>query len=94
MPIRRLLTKYWFRPARLGWIAVYYPVMFPGWVFTFICIFFLYYFFILSSASTSTTWEMVLSYLPKAVIVFFVYDLACFRTGEYPSWWRNLKIKK
>ena len=89
MPIRRFLKKYWFKPARLGWVAVYYPVLFPGWVLTFACLFFLFYYFAISSSLATTFWDFCELFVPKAVIIFLIFDLACFRTGEYPSWWRN-----
>ena len=37
-----------------------------------------------------------LSTEPKPVakhIIFLIFDLLCFRTGEYPSWWRKKKIR-
>jgi hypothetical protein len=72
----------------MGWVAIYYPVLFPGWVLTFFCLFFILYFYAFAAATTSTTSGMIYSFLPKVVIVFLVYDLACFRMGEYPYWWK------
>jgi len=83
-----MLHKYWFKPARWGPVAVYYPSLFPGWVATFGCLFFLLYYFAFSFVMSTDVPSWILYFAPRAILVFLVFDLICFRTGEYPSWWK------
>ncbi|MEI7777491.1 MAG: hypothetical protein WCI52_02695 [bacterium] len=87
MPIRRFLKKYWFKPARWHSIAVYYPVMFPGWVITLSSLFFIVYLGTFSAVTTNSINDFVISFVPRFVVVLLIFDLFCFRTGEYPKWW-------
>src|SRR5581483_4628945 len=80
---------YWFRPKRWGEFAVYYPVNFPGWVVTLACLFFLVYLFIVDLWIAYPLGGGFLHFLLEAVTIFLIYDLFCFRAGEYPSWWHG-----
>ncbi len=80
-------TRYWFRPKRLGDFAAYYPVNFPGWVVTLSSLFFLIYFFVVDTQIVYRAGGGLLHFLLELIVIFLIYDLFCFRTGEYPSWW-------
>lgn len=85
------MRHYWFKPKRWGWVAVYVPTSFPGYVATMSCFFFLLYFFILSAEISNSWSDTLILFTPWAIAVFLVYDLLCFRTGQYPHWWEKPK---
>ncbi|MBI3589040.1 MAG: hypothetical protein HY093_01320 [Candidatus Liptonbacteria bacterium] len=33
--------------------------------------------------------DTLLNFAPYAITILLVFDLLCFRIGEYPSWWRR-----
>ncbi len=82
-------SYYWFKPKKVGVFAIYYPTNFPGWVVTLSCLFYLFYFVSIASQISSNISSYIYWFLPRAIIVLIVYDLFCFRAGEYPYWWRK-----
>jgi hypothetical protein len=85
-------NRYWFRPKRLGEFAAYYPVNFPGWVVTLSCFFFLIYFLVVDREIYTPALGLFHFFL-EAVVILLIYDLFCFRTGEYPSWWSGHRLR-
>ncbi len=82
--------RYWFRPARFWkWFAAYYPSSAEGWIITLILAAGFAVVYIYINARSHSIFETLLGVAPVAVIVMLVFDLLCFRTGEYPSWWRR-----
>lgn len=84
------MKRYWFKPARFWkWFAAYYPSSWQGWIITlvlalaFVAIF---HRFDLRAHSVS---DALIGFAPWAIALLVLYDLACFRTGEYPPWWRD-----
>lgn len=82
--------NYWFRPTRFWkWFAFYYPASKEGWlvtIFLFAMAGGLFYFVESRSHSVSDT---LLGFAPWLIALASVFDLLCFRRGEYPSWWRR-----
>lgn len=86
--------NYWFRPARF-WkcFAFYYPASKRGWGVTLILFGIgglLFSFIDEWSHSGSDTFFF---FAPWAIALMALYDMLCFRHGEYPSWWRNKDCK-
>ncbi len=94
MPIG-MKKHYWFRPARFWkWFAFYYPASVEGWIATGILFAIgvvMYRFVDSRSHSVSDT---LLGFAPWFIAIASVFDLLCFRSGEYPSWWRRKKTAK
>lgn len=45
-------------------------------------------FIIIDSHSHSGS-DTLFAFAPWAIGIFLLFDLFCFRTGEYPAWWRK-----
>ena len=82
--------KYWFRPARFwGRFAFYYPASRAGWAVTVVLgMAFVKIFFFVDWHSHSGS-DTLISFAPWAIAIFLVFDLLCFRFGEYPPWWKR-----
>lgn len=84
--------KYWFKPARFWrWFAFYYPVSRKGWGLTLILLGIAGLIFSFINERTVTAWETLVWFTPWAIALMAVFDMLCFRHGEYPSWWRKEK---
>jgi hypothetical protein len=82
--------KYWFKPKRIGkWVAAYYPVTSGAWAVTLILIMFLVKIFMLVDAHSHSNSDTIIGGTPWAIAIFMIYDLLCFRLGQYPAWWRR-----
>lgn len=82
--------KHWFRPKRfLGWFAFYYPSSWQGWVVTLVLLVIFIKLFILADSDSHSVSDTLINFAPWAIAIFLIFDLACFRFGEYPSWWRQ-----
>ena len=80
---------YWFRPKRLGIVAVYVPANRAGWITTLVLLAFAAVFFLLADAHSHSASDTISQFLPWGLLFMVIYDWFCFRTGEYPSWWRK-----
>jgi len=85
--------KYWFKPARFWkWFAFYYPTSLKGWIMTIILIFAFVKLFILVDRNSHSVSDTLIAFAPWAVAIFLLFDLLCFRFGEYPAWWRKKAV--
>ena len=82
--------RYWFRPKRFwGWFAAYYPTSWQGWLITLVLAALLVKVFWLVDQHSHSGSDTLIGVAPWAMIIFLIFDLLCFRTGEYPAWWRR-----
>ncbi len=82
--------KYWFRPARFWrWFACYYPVSREGWVVTAVLAALMIAAFRFVDSQAHSLSDTLIGFAPWFVAIAAVFDLVCFRRGEYPSWWRR-----
>ena len=82
--------RYWFRPKRfLGWFAFYVPTSLGGWFATLFLLSFATAFFFLIDRQSHSVSDTLINFAPYAVMLMLVFDILCFRLGEYPSWWRK-----
>lgn len=82
--------KYWFRPKRFWkWFAAYYPSSIEGWAVTLVLVVFAVVIFIDIDRKTHLVSDALVSFIPWMVAIFAIFDVFCFRKGEYPSWWRK-----
>lgn len=82
--------KYWFRPARFWkWFAFYHPVSKEGWLATIILTFLFVKIFLIVDMNSHSVSDTLFAFAPWAMSILLIFDLLCFRTGEYPSWWRK-----
>ncbi len=85
---------YWFKPARFWkWFAFYYPASVEGWVVTVLLLGALIKCFLLADANSHSVSDTLISFAPWAIAIMVLFDLFCFRTGEYPYWWRKTDKK-
>ena len=83
---------YWFRPKRFwGWFAFYVPTSRAGWIATLILLALAVLLFRAIDAESHSGSDTLLSFAPWAIALLALFDLLCFRFGEYPSWWRKKK---
>lgn len=76
------MHSYWFKPKRFWKVfAAYYPVTWQGFVVTISCL--------LVALALCVVIVSPLLYLLSLIILGFIFDLICARTGEYPSWWKQ-----
>jgi len=85
--------KYWFKPARFwNWFAFYYPSSWQGWIIALVLAAAFIKLFILADVDSHSSIDTLINFTPWAVAILCIFDLCCFRFGEYPSWWRkNIK---
>lgn len=82
--------KYWFRPKRFwNWFAAYYPSSVEGWAVTISLIVFAVVIFLHIDKNSHSVSDTLISFTPWVLAFFVIFDLFCFRKGEYPSWWRR-----
>ena len=86
--------NYWFRPKRWGkWVAVYHPVSWQGWVVTLVLLGFGAYIFRAIDVHSHSVSDTLFAFAPWAIAIMCLFDLACFRKGEYPWWWKKQEKK-
>lgn len=87
-------NQYWFRPKRFwGVFAFYYPSSLPGiFVTSFLIAVLIGIYFLVREITTSYLYT-ALFVLPWFIACGAIFDMLCFRFGEYPSWW-NKKVKR
>lgn len=83
------MKTFHFKPARLGVFAIYYPATLFGWAITIILTASLVFFFERADQNSHSTSDTLLNFSPFAIAILLIFDLLCFRIGEYPSWWRK-----
>jgi len=82
--------QYWFRPKRFWrFFAAYYPATKEGWVVTLIIVAVAVGVFRVVDNSSHSVSDTLMQCAPWAIALGIVFDFACFRFGEYPSWWRR-----
>ncbi len=87
-------ADYWFRPARFWhWFAFYYPVSRRGWGVTFMFVGMGGLLFSFIDSQSHSTTDALMSFVPWLIALMAIYDMLCFRRGEYPSWWRKPGVK-
>ena len=83
-------VPYWFRPARFWkWFAFYYPVSRRGWGVTLVLIGVAGLLFSFIDQQSYSVSDTLIAFAPWAIALLAVFDMLCFRHGEYPSWWRK-----
>ncbi len=83
------MKTYHFKPARLGVFAIYYPTTWIGWVITLILAAAFIFFFVKADQSSHSASDTLFNFVPYGTAILLIFDLLCFRIGEYPSWWRK-----
>lgn len=87
--------SYWFKPARFfKWFAFYYPVTRRGWGATSILLGLAGILFVFVDSRSHSVSDTLLNFAPWAIALMAVFDMLCFRHGEYPWWWRKGEGKK
>lgn len=82
--------KYWFKPARFWkWFAAYYPSSWQGWLITILLLIFGTYIFCSIDARSHSVSDTLIAFSPWVIALGLLFDMFCFRTGEYPKWWRR-----
>lgn len=82
--------NYWFRPKRWGrWVAVYVPTSWQGWLVTLVLLTIGFIVFVKIQKDSIHWIGTFWAFLPWAITIMVLYDLACFRKGEYPWWWKK-----
>ena len=86
--------NYWFKPKRFWkWFAFYYPVNLKGWIVTIVLFVFAVLIFCRIDSTSHSVSDTLFSFAPWIIGLMLIYDLLCFRTGEYPNWWKKGIIK-
>ncbi|EKD76407.1 MAG: hypothetical protein ACD_43C00123G0001 [uncultured bacterium] len=84
------MSNYWFKPKRFWkYFAAYYPVTWPGWVLTALLISSAGIIFIIINTNTLSFSDTLINFSPYAILLGLIFDFSCFRTGEYPAWWKK-----
>ena len=82
--------NYWFKPWRLGkWIAVYRPTSWQGWVVMVVLLAMAVFIFHRIDANSHSVSDTLFTFAPWAIALMCLFDMACFRKGEYPWWWKQ-----
>lgn len=81
--------RYWFKPARFGIFAGYYPVTWQGWLIVCVTVGALAMTFWSADWNADSLREMLFGVALPTIIILLIFDIIAFRTGEYPSWWKK-----
>lgn len=85
---------YWFRPARFWrWFAFYYPSSRRGWGVTLMLLGLGGFSFSLIDSQSHSVSDTLINFAPWAIALMAIYDMLCFRHGEYPYWWQKPREK-
>lgn len=75
------MMHYWFKPKQFWKVfAAYYPVTWEGWVFTLVLV--------VAAVALYFLLDSTVSFVIALFALGLLFDLACARVGEYPSWWK------
>lgn len=81
---------YWFKPARFWkWFACYYPVSKEGWSVTLVLLGLVVGVFLYIDSRSHSVADTLIGFAPWGIALGALFDLLCFRRGEYPHWWRR-----
>jgi hypothetical protein len=82
--------KFWFRPKRFWrYFAFYVPSSAGGWIITAVLAVWAATFFVLIDRASESFGDTLIAFAPWFVAFGLIFDLLCFRLGEYPSWWKK-----
>ncbi len=82
--------NYWFKPKRWGkWVAVYVPTSWQGWIVTLVLKASAIWLFLKIDSTSHSGSDTLFRFAPWAIAIGCLFDLACFRKGEYPWWWKH-----
>ena len=82
--------KYWFKPARFWkWFACYYPSSWQGWGITLFLGAILVGVFLKIDQQSHSGSDTLIRFAPWFIAIGLLFDVLCFRTGLYPSWWKR-----
>jgi len=82
--------KYWFRPLKFWKIfAFFYPTSKPGYIATLLLVVPLVFLYAFIESLGMSLFDTLFQFAPWAIAFGAIFDLLCFRFGEYPSWWRK-----
>ncbi len=85
-----MLRCYWFRPKRFwGYFAFYYPSSKEGWIITLVLVVSASEIFLFIDGRSHSVSDTLIGFAPWGVVMAALFDLLCFRFGEYPSWWKR-----
>jgi hypothetical protein len=68
---------------------VYYPASWQGWLCTLILSVLAVIIFTQIDTRSHSGSDTLINFAIPAIALMLLYDLLCFRTGEYPYWWRR-----
>ncbi|MEK7181078.1 MAG: hypothetical protein AAB738_01945 [Patescibacteria group bacterium] len=85
------MKKYHFKPKKLGYIAGYYPVTWQGWLVTLILVVAFVTLFLQADKNSHSASDTLINFAFPGTAILLIFDLLCFRMGEYPSWWHKKK---
>jgi len=69
--------------------TLYYPASKEGWIVTLILLLLAVKIFLFIDARSHSVLDTLTGFAPWVITLMAVFDLLCFRRGEYPSWWRK-----
>ncbi len=88
------MKKFWFKPFKIGYVALYYPVSIKGWIITLIAAFLVVYnFWKVDQLSHSTSDTLIGAVIPVGMVLV-IFDIITRLRGEYPWWWKKWKKNK
>ncbi len=86
--------RYWFRPLRFWKVfAFYYPSSREGVGLTAFLVFLLATLFYFTNIESHSVSDTLMHFAPWLIVGMLLFDLFCFRFGEYPAWWHERKRK-
>lgn len=79
-----------FKPARFwNYFAFYYPATLLGWVISLVLWAIVAAIFFKIDSHSHSVSDTLLNFSPWAIIILLIFDILCFRVGEYPIWWQK-----
>jgi len=49
--------------------------------------------FVFVDSRSHSTSDTLLGFAPWAIMMMTLFDMLCFRYGEYPAWWKRPPVK-
>ncbi len=84
------MSPYWFKPKQFWkYFAAYYPATWQGWVLTGLLLVLAGLIFGKIDSTSHSVSDTLINFAPYAIMLGLLFDFICFRTGEYPAWWKK-----
>lgn len=86
--------KYWFKPFKIGYVALYYPVSWQGYIISALALFIVVHDFIKVDQMSHSVSDTLLGASIPIIGILIIFNIITRLKGEYPWWWKKRRSNK